>query len=115
GEYGGVLSGGQAQRIALARAVYRRPKLVVLDEPNANLDAAGDQALSNCIAALRNAGSTVIVMTHRPSAINAVNEVLMLSDGRQVQFGDRDEVMRKVTPLHVAGKSPFRAGAGGGQ
>lgn len=92
-----VLSGGQAQRIALARAVLRQPPLVVLDEPNANLDAQGDAALTRAILALRQAGSCVVVMAHRPSAIAAVNKVLMLNGGRQMAFGPKQEVLEKVT------------------
>lgn len=97
-----VVSGGQAQRIALARAVFRIPSLVVLDEPNANLDADGDQALTACITALREAGSAVVVMAHRPSAIAAVNMILMLQDGRQAEFGPKSDVMRKVTRVATA-------------
>lgn len=91
------LSGGQVQRIALARAVLRYPALVVLDEPNSNLDAEGDAALAEAIKRLRDNGSTVIVMAHRPSALMAVNKVLMLKDGQQVEFGDKDDVLAKVT------------------
>ncbi len=92
-----VLSGGQAQRIALARAVLRYPPLVVLDEPNANLDAEGDDALTVAINELRDAGSCVIVMAHRPSAIAAVNKVLMLNDGLQVEFGLKEDVLSRIT------------------
>ena len=92
-----VLSGGQAQRIALARAVYKNPSLVVLDEPNAHLDMEGDAALTQAIAELRKSGSCVVVMAHRPSAIAAVNKLLMLKDGRQVEFGPKNEVLAKVT------------------
>ncbi len=92
-----VLSGGQVQRIALARAVYGRPALIVLDEPNSNLDAEGDAALSKAIAALREAGNTIIVMAHRPSAIASVNMLLMLRGGQQVDFGPKEEVLRRVT------------------
>lgn len=91
------LSGGQIQRIGLARALFRLPKLVVLDEPNANLDADGDTALTAAIEHMRAAGSVVIVMTHRPSAIAAVNKVMMLSNGAAVEMGDKSEVLRKVT------------------
>jgi len=97
GEGGAVLSGGQTQRIALARALYGRPKLLVLDEPNSNLDTDGDAALSRAIQIMRKAGSTVIVMAHRPSAIAAVNKLLMLKDGRQMAFGPKDEVLKSVT------------------
>ena len=92
-----VLSGGQAQRIALARAVFRKPALVVLDEPNANLDQDGDAALTKAIARLRENGSTVIVMAHRPSAIASVNFLLMLKNGKQVEFGPKEETLRKLT------------------
>lgn len=91
------LSGGQLQRIGLARAVFRTPRYVVLDEPNANLDSSGDEALRNAISTLREAGSTVIVMAHRPSAIAAVNKVLVLHAGRVAQFGDKTEVLQKAT------------------
>lgn len=97
GEGGAVLSGGQTQRIALARALYGQPKLLVLDEPNSNLDSDGDAALSRAIHLLRKAGSTVIIMAHRPSAITAVDTLLMLKDGRQVAFGPKDEVLQSVT------------------
>jgi ATP-binding cassette, subfamily C, bacterial exporter for protease/lipase len=91
------LTGGQRQRIALARAIFRKPKLVVLDEPNSNLDADGDTALTEAIFNLRRSGSVVIVMAHRPSAIAAVDKILMLKDGRMLEFGDKTEVLRKVT------------------
>lgn len=100
-----VLSGGQAQRIALARAVYKKPALVVLDEPNSNLDADGDAALTSCITSLREAGSTVVVMAHRPSAIAAVNKILMLNQGRQTEFGSKEEVLQKVQRMSVVPKA----------
>lgn len=102
-----VLSGGQVQRIALARAVLRNPPLVVLDEPNSNLDAEGDAALSQAIKHLRKNGSCVIVMAHRPSAIAAVNKVLMLKNGQQMEFGDKDQVLAKVMQRKPATKSGF--------
>ncbi len=92
-----MLSGGQVQRIALARAIYKRPKLIVLDEPNSNLDAEGDAALSAAIRTLREMGSTVIVMAHRPSAIASVNKILMLNRGKQQDFGDKQDVLARVT------------------
>lgn len=92
-----ILSGGQVQRIALARAVLRRPPIVVLDEPNSNLDAEGDAALTQAITELRKHESCVIVMAHRPSAISAVNKILMLKSGRQMDFGKKNEVLNRVT------------------
>ena len=110
GESGQRLSGGQRQRLGLARALYGDPFLVVLDEPNANLDHDGDLALAEAIAGLRARGRIVVVMTHRPSIIDCVDKLLVLQDGRQRAFGPRDEVLavetrspgridRKVTPL----------------
>jgi len=97
GENGSVLSGGQRQRIGLARAVYGTPALVVLDEPNSNLDAAGDQALAQAILDLKSNQVTVVVMAHRPSAISAVDKLLMLRDGVVEAFGPKEEVIAKVT------------------
>ena len=90
------LSGGQAQRIALARALYGEPSLVVLDEPNAALDTAGETALRTAIAAMRDRGATVIVMTHKASVMGALDHVLILRDGRCAVFGPREEVLRPV-------------------
>lgn len=87
------LSGGQVQRLGLARAICGQPRLVVLDEPNSNLDVAGDAALTRTISTLRAAGSVVIVMAHRPSAIAAVNKLMVLQGGRLVQFGDKESVL----------------------
>lgn len=101
GEGGAVLSGGQVQRVALARALYGNPKLVVLDEPNSNLDSEGDAALRKAIQSLRKSGSTVVVMAHRPSAISEVDDLLMLKDGRQMAFGPKDEVLKAVTQNSV--------------
>jgi ATP-binding cassette subfamily C protein len=96
GEQGTSLSAGQAQRIALARALYRDPFLVVLDEPNSNLDAEGDEALSRAVLGVRARGGVVVVIAHRPSAIAGVDLVLVMRDGRQQIFGPKDEVLAKV-------------------
>lgn len=94
GPSGANLSAGQRQRIALARAVFRQPRIVILDEPNSNLDSEGDAALTAMITRLRDAGTVVVVMTHRPSAIAAVDHILVLHKGRQVQFGPKSEILR---------------------
>ncbi|GAK70022.1 putative type I secretion system ATPase [Agrobacterium rubi TR3 = NBRC 13261] len=96
GEDGSALSAGQRQRIGLARALYGDPFLVVLDEPNANLDAQGEAAVMNAIASVRARGGIAIVVAHRPSAIGAVDLVLVMEAGRQKAFGPRDEVLSKV-------------------
>lgn len=95
GEAGAVLSGGQRQRIALARALCGDPPFIVLDEPNSNLDYEGEQALCNVIRELRREGRTIVVMAHRASVISAVDQLLVLRDGRQVGFGPRDDILRK--------------------
>ncbi len=102
GSGGTVLSGGQLQRLGLARALFRRPALVVLDEPNAHLDAEGDERLTQAIRSLREGGSTVVVMAHRPSAIAAVDQILMLDGGRQTAFGTKAEILRTVTRVASA-------------
>jgi ATP-binding cassette subfamily C protein len=94
---GGRLSGGQRQRVALARALYGDPPVLVLDEPNANLDAQGEQALVDAIRDAKSRGRTVVVMAHRPSAIAACDLLLMIDKGLQVDFGPRDEVLKKRT------------------
>ncbi|MBR1248374.1 type I secretion system permease/ATPase [Bradyrhizobium sp. AUGA SZCCT0169] len=96
GEQGSALSAGQQQRVALARALYGDPFLVVLDEPNSNLDAEGDEALTQAILGVRARGAIVIVVAHRPSALSGVDHVLAMSGGRQQAFGPKDEVLAKV-------------------
>jgi len=88
------LSGGQIQRIGLARAIYRLPKLIVLDEPNAHLDAHGDDSLTETIRYLRKTGCTVVVMAHRPSVLAEASKVLILHKGKVAQFGPREEIFR---------------------
>jgi ATP-binding cassette subfamily C protein len=98
GEQGSALSAGQAQRIALARALYRDPFLVVLDEPNSNLDSEGDEALTGAITGVRERGGIVVVVAHRPSAISAVDLLLVMNKGRVQQFGPKEDVISKVLP-----------------
>ena len=95
GEQGDHLSAGQRQRIGLARALYGNPFMVVLDEPNSNIDAEGDAALTAAINHVKERRGIVVVIAHRPSAIIAVDKVLLLRDGRQVAFGPKAEVLQK--------------------
>jgi ATP-binding cassette subfamily C protein len=97
GAGGQRLSGGQRQRVALARALYGDPPVLILDEPNANLDAQGEQALVDAIRDAKSRGRTVLIMAHRPSAIAACDLLLMIDKGQQVDFGPRDEVLKKRT------------------
>jgi ATP-binding cassette, subfamily C, bacterial PrsD len=96
GDHGSALSAGQAQRIALARALYRDPFLVVLDEPNSNLDAEGDEALTRAILSIRARGGIAVVVAHRPSAIAGVDYILVMAKGRQQQFGPKEEILSRV-------------------
>lgn len=98
GEAGSVLSGGQRQRIGLARALFRGPSLIVLDEPNANLDGPGEEALVGALKRARSFGSTVILITHKPALLFAVDKILVLNDGIVDSFGDRNEILRKIAP-----------------
>ena len=96
GEQGTALSAGQAQRIALARALYRDPFLVVLDEPNSNLDAEGDEALTSAVLSVRARGGIIVIIAHRPSAIAGVDLLLVMNQGRQQAFGPKDAIMAKL-------------------
>ena len=93
GDDGSFLSGGERQRVALARALYGMPKFVVLDEPNASLDEAGDVALLNAVKKLRAQGTTVIVMTHRLNILGAIEHMLVMVDGQVQRFGTCQEVL----------------------
>ena len=103
GDQGISLSAGQAQRVALARALFGEPFLVVLDEPNSNLDAEGDEALTQAILGVRQRKGIVIVVAHRPSAIAGLDLILVMNQGRQVEFGHKEETLAKLvkrsTPL----------------
>ena len=113
GESGTVLSGGIRQRIGLARAVYANPSLVVLDEPSSNLDSDGDNALLSCIAVLKKRGTTVVIISHRPNTLGAVDKLLFLRDGTAEMFGPRDEVIGRLSPARPAtGQTITRTGAG---
>jgi PrtD family type I secretion system ABC transporter len=96
GEGGMSVSAGQRQRIALARALYGNPRLLVMDEPNSNLDTEGEHALSKVMATLKAQGVTQVIVTHRPNLLNVVDKVLVLREGQVEMFGPRDEVLSKV-------------------
>jgi ATP-binding cassette subfamily C exporter for protease/lipase len=96
GSEGAILSGGQRQRVGLARAIYGLPKYVVLDEPNASLDEAGDRALLVTLQRLKEAGTTVVIITHRPQILQIVDKMLVLIDGSVKLFGKRDDVLEAL-------------------
>lgn len=110
GVTGGNLSGGQRQRIGLARALYGNPKLVVLDEPNSNLDEQGEIALAKALAQLKQSKVTVVIVTHRNSVLGSVDKLLMLNDGEMIAYGPRDEVLaslqKKQGPAATQKKTP---------
>jgi PrtD family type I secretion system ABC transporter len=97
GEGGGALSGGQRQRIALARAVYRVPSLVVLDEPDSNLDSSGEAALVETISRLVELKTTVVLIAHNTRLLQVVDSILLLNDGQVGAFGSKDEVLGQLT------------------
>ncbi len=111
---GGRLSGGQIQRIGLARAMYGDPVLLVLDEPNSNLDHDGSQALNRAIAGVRAAGKSVLIMAHRPAAIEQCDSLLMLNEGRVLGFGPKDEILRRMVQNHADITWPTGPWASGG-
>jgi len=96
GEGGAMISPGQRQRIALARALYENPALVVLDEPNSNLDSEGDAALANAVANLKKNGTTVVIVTHRIALLNQFDRILALQNGAMLAFGPPAEVRARL-------------------
>lgn len=112
GDHGSVLSAGQAQRIALARALYGNPFLIVLDEPNSNLDTEGDEALTRAVRTARARGAIVIVVAHRPIGIEGVDLLLVLKDGRMQAFGPKETVLGQA--LQRAAPQPIKIVADGG-
>ena len=112
GNAGAALSGGQRQRIGLARALYGDPFLVVLDEPNSNLDSEGEDALVKALHAVREWGGVVVLITHRPTALAGVDQVAMMASGQIVAMGRRDEVLKAV--LRPRGVPSVRPAAAAG-
>jgi ATP-binding cassette subfamily C protein len=96
GPGGGGLSAGQKQRIALARALYGDPFLIVLDEPNSNLDAAGEDALIEAVRAAKARGAIVIIVGHRPTVFAHVDHILIMADGQVLQMGEREEMLKRL-------------------
>jgi ATP-binding cassette subfamily C exporter for protease/lipase len=111
GEGGSMLSGGQRQRVALARAMYGQPVLVVLDEPNANLDDVGEAALGRAVQQLRQRGASVVLVTHRPGALALADRVLLLADGRLQAEGPRDAVLAALRKHAAAAEAKPAASA----
>ena len=102
GPRGSFLSGGQRQRIGLARALFGNPQLIVLDEPNSNLDQPGEAALIEAMRARKQAGATIVVVSHRTSMLQPIDKIVILRDGMVDKFGDRDDVLREM-----AGQQPM--------
>jgi ATP-binding cassette subfamily C protein EexD len=98
GANGGILSGGQRQRVGLARALYGNPVLVVLDEPNSNLDEQGELALGKALLRMKQNKATVILVTHRQSVLSYVDKLLVLNEGQLALYGPRDKVMAHLRP-----------------
>ncbi len=96
GEGGVALSGGMRQRVGLARALYGDPRLIILDEPNSNLDDEGEKALARALAAMKQAGRTVVVVTHRPQLLAHVDRIMVMSFGNVLACGPRDEVIARM-------------------
>ncbi|MDT8758634.1 type I secretion system permease/ATPase [Sphingomonas psychrotolerans] len=107
------VSAGQAQRIALARAVYGDPRILILDEPNAHLDSEGDAALVAALAALKAEGRTILIVSHKLGILPVVDKMLVLREGRAEMYGPRDEILPKIAPPNVRRVTPPTAKASG--
>jgi ATP-binding cassette, subfamily C, bacterial exporter for protease/lipase len=98
GDFGALLSAGQRQHIGLARALYGNPRLLVLDEPNSNLDSVSEEALLKALDAAKKKGITMVVITHRPSILHAADKMMMLRNGAIEMYGNRSQVMAQISP-----------------
>ena len=96
GDGGQALSGGQRQRIALARALYKEPCFIILDEPNASLDKAGEEALSDALRSLKKMKKTLIIISHKPNLLSLVDKILVLNQGVMQSYGARDDILRQL-------------------
>jgi ATP-binding cassette subfamily C protein len=96
----GMLSGGQIQRIGLARAMYGDPVIIVLDEPNSNLDNAGNEALNTAIRSMKDDGKSILIMAHRPAAIQECDKLMVIEGGTLRAFGPKDDVLRQMVANH---------------
>ena len=108
----GRLSGGQMQRVALARALYDDPVIVILDEPNSNLDNEGSIALNHAIKQMKSEGKSVMIMAHRPAAIQECEMLLVIDNGVQTAFGPKDEVLQKMVTNHQTIRQAPKAAGG---
>jgi PrtD family type I secretion system ABC transporter len=120
GDFGSLLSAGQRQHLALARAVYGNPRLLVLDEPNSNLDSVSEEALLKALDEVKSKGATIVVITHRPSVLHAADKMLLMRDGQVELFGSRAQVMAQLAPPAArramqAGQQAPKLAAQGGQ
>lgn len=107
GDGGAALSGGQRQRLALARTIFRKPALIVMDEPNANLDSEGELALSRAIAHMKTLGKTIVFVTHKTNLLAFADKIMIMQNGSVTQFGDRDDILSRL----IANNAPAPASA----
>ena len=106
GGAGGMLSGGQRQRIGMARAVFGDPKLLILDEPNSNLDDQGEKELVESLRRIKERGCTVVVITHRTMVLQCVDKILVMKEGAAANFGPKDQVLAKLLQPTAVPKAP---------
>ncbi len=103
-EEGVSLSGGQKQRVGLARALYGAPRILILDEPNSNLDETGEKELINTLFTVKQKGATGIIVTHKPEILSVTDKILVMKEGQLIDFGDRDDVLNKLSSQNIPQK-----------